>query len=325
MPPTNAVELSDAARARFAASLGALADVATDRVLVAVSGGPDSLALLLLTHALLGARCCAATVDHGLRAESADEAAFVAKLCAARGIEHAVLAARMPDRAGRTANLSARARALRYRLLDAHAARIAADRIATAHHADDQLETLVMRLNRGAGLAGLAGVRAASQRVIRPLLGWRHAELAALVADHGIAAIEDPSNVSDRFDRARLRKALAGVDWLDADRWAQSARALGDAEDAIGWTVRQLETDRVAADEDALTLDPDGLPFELRRRLVERCVLRIDPLAEIRGPALVAVVNALAAGERAMLGAVTCVPGPGPVWRFAKAPPRRSH
>lgn len=325
MPPTNARELSAATVARFAADLGALAAIASDRVLVAVSGGPDSLALLLLTHAVLGDRCRAATVDHGLRAESGEEAAFVARLCAARGIEHATLTAPLPDRAGRTANLSARARALRYRLLEDHAAATGADHIATAHHADDQLETLVMRLNRGAGVAGLAGVRARGGRIVRPLLGWRRAELVALVADQGIVAVDDPSNVSDRFDRARLRKALAQVDWLDADRWGQSARALGDAEDAIAWMVRQLETECVTAGDDSIVLRPGNLPFEIRRRLVERCVLRIDPLAEIRGPALVATVNALTAGERTMLGAVLATPRPGPEWRFSPAPPRRGH
>ena len=324
MPPTNAHELSVKQVARFAADLGALADMAVGRVLVAVSGGPDSLALLLLTHAMLGDRCLAATVDHGLRAEAADEAAFVARLCAERGIDHATLTAAMPERAGRTANVSARARTLRYRLLEEHAAATGAQWIATAHHADDQLETLVMRLNRGAGVAGLSGVRAKSGRIIRPLLGWRRAELVAIVADQGIVAVEDPSNVSDRFDRARLRKALARVDWLDADRWAQSARALGDAEDAIGWMVRQLETDRVTSSDDAITLRHDGLPFELRRRLVECCVGRIDALADMRGPALVGVVMALDGGSAAMLGDVRGEPVDPGTWRFTKAPPRRT-
>src|SRR3569623_3139725 len=110
VPPTSANDLSADTVARFARDLAALIDPG-DRVLVAVSGGPDSGALLLLANAALGERCSAATVDHGLRAESADEAKRVAALCARHGIDPSILAAPLPDRAGRAANLSARARA----------------------------------------------------------------------------------------------------------------------------------------------------------------------------------------------------------------------
>jgi tRNA(Ile)-lysidine synthase len=332
VPPPNAPELTTAtidpaALERFAADLAALCDGIGDsggaRALVAVSGGPDSLALLLLTHALLGERCLAATVDHGLRPEAADEAVWVADLCAARGIDHAILRGDLPERAGHTANLSARARALRYDLLQAHADTVGATQIATAHHADDQVETLIMRLNRGAGVGGLAGVRAVAGRVIRPLLGWRRAELRAIVAAAGIVAVEDPSNVSDRYDRARLRKQLAAIDWIDAARVAASASALGDAEEAIGWMVRQLGTDRVTTEGDSLLLDPRDLPFELVRRLIEHCVRQIDPAAEIRGSALVRMVKALESGETAMLGDVTATPTSSAAWRFRQAPPRR--
>jgi tRNA(Ile)-lysidine synthase len=328
VPPTNAPELTravdPAALERFAADLAELCDPADARVLVGVSGGPDSVALLLLTHALLGERCIAATVDHGLRPEAADEAAWVAELCAARGIDHAVLRGTLPERARHTANLSTRARALRYDLLHAHTDTIGATHIATAHHADDQVETLIMRLNRGAGVGGLAGVRARSGRVIRPVLGWRRAELGAIVTAVGIVAVDDPSNVSDRFDRARLRKALAGIDWIDPARVAASAAALADAEEAIGWMVRQLGTDRVASEGDSLVLDPRNLPFELVRRLVEQCVRQIDPAAEIRGSALVRMVKALESGDTAMLGDVVAVALSPAAWRFREAPPRRS-
>lgn len=328
MPPINApTELSGDAAARFARDLAALVAPAV-RVLVAVSGGPDSVALLLLAHEVLSDRCVAATVDHGLRAESGDEARWVARLCEARGIAHAVLTAPLPDRAGRTANLSARARALRYALLEAEADRVGADAIATAHHADDQLETLIMRLNRGAGVAGLAGVRAKSGRIVRPLLGWRRAELVDLVAARGIAAIHDPSNVSDRFDRARLRKSLAQVDWLDAGRWTASAGALGDAEDAIAWTARLLEERLCAHGAGESVLHVDGVPFELKRRLVERCLSRIDPGAALRGGEIAALVTRLDHGRPAMLGDVACTPdrdrAGASVWRFSPAPPRRS-
>lgn len=328
MPPTSANELSADEVARFARDLAALADPAA-HLLVAVSGGPDSVALLLLAHATLGERCSAATVDHGLRAESAGEAAWVAEICAARGIRHAVLTAPLLDRTGRTANLSARARELRYRLLDEHAAAIGAAHIATAHHADDQVETLIMRLNRGAGVAGLAGVRARTGRIIRPLLGWRHAELVALVATQGIVPVDDPSNVSDRFDRARLRKSLAHIDWLDHDRIGASAAALGDANDSIEWMVGRLFDQLCHRDTTGLMLSvPGDLPFELRRRLVERCVTSIDGMTSVRGSALAAAVRRLESGRPAMLGNVLAQPAPvgdtDAQWRFSMAPPRRS-
>ena len=217
----------------------------------------------------------------------------------------------------------AAARAARYQALAAWAAREGATYVATAHHADDQLETVIMRLNRGAGVAGLAGVRARSGRIIRPLLGWRRAELVDLVTAHGITPVDDPSNVSDRFDRARLRKALAGVDWLDAGQVGASASALGDAEDAIGWMADRLERDHCTADDAGVAVRPADLPFELRRRLVERAIRRLDPGADIRGPGLVRTIRALEAGERVTIGAVVCAPA-GPEWRFSPAPPRRS-
>jgi tRNA(Ile)-lysidine synthase len=87
--------------------------------------------------------------------------------------------------------------------------------------------------------------------------------------------------------------------------------------------VRQLGTDRIAAEGDSLLLDPRDLPFELVRRLVERCIRQIDPAAEIRGSALVRMVKALESGETAMLGDVVATPKSAARWRFGKAPPRR--
>lgn len=147
---------------------------AAERTGLAVSGGPDSLALLLLAEAVLGAdRFAVATVDHGLRAQSADEAAFVARLCAARGIAHHTLTLSLPSGPA----VQERARDARYRALAGwcHEQGLAA--LVTAHHADDQAETLVMRMNRGAGLRGLAGIRSRavvpgdSLPLLRPLLG----------------------------------------------------------------------------------------------------------------------------------------------------------
>ncbi|MEO7680378.1 MAG: tRNA lysidine(34) synthetase TilS [Sphingomonas sp.] len=318
-----------AAVARFRADLARLCDPDVDHALIAVSGGPDSIALLLLARAAIGARCAAATVDHGLRAAAADEARFVAQLCAERGITHATLCGDFPDRAGRTANVSARARAMRYRLLDAHAVAIGATVIATAHHADDQCETVVMRLNRGAGVSGLAGIRARGGKVIRPLLGWRRSELAALVAQSGITAIDDPSNHDDRYDRARLRKALAESTLFDVEAVAGSAAALGEAEDAIVWMTDQLAAHHCRLDDARATLTgAETLPAEFQRRLVERCVRHIDPAAAIRGATLSAAIESLRRGKRVMLGNVLgdvdSASRPDAAWHFHRAPPRQS-
>lgn len=315
--------------ARFRGDLRALCDIAEDRVLVAVSGGADSVALLLLAHAVLGERCIAATVDHGLRRAAASEAAAVGTWCAARAIEHHTLTGRMPDRAGRTANVSSRARALRYALLERHAIERGAAVIATGHHADDQIETMIMRLNRGAGVSGLAGIRARGGRIVRPLLGWRRAELARLVAACGIAAIDDPTNVDDRYDRARLRKVLGEIGWLDVEHAGASASALGDAEDALSWAARGFEAQYCRFDQGSATLFPERLPFEFRRRLVERCIRQIDPDAAVRGPALIRTVRSLEGDARCTIGDVICdshfYGTTGWKWVFTPAPPRRSH
>ncbi|WP_375272909.1 tRNA lysidine(34) synthetase TilS [Sphingomonas sp.] len=322
------VALDPAAIRRFGDDLSTLFDVAHGTLLVAVSGGPDSVALLLLAHALLGKRCRAATVDHGLRAEAAGEAAWVATLCATRGIAHATLSASLPERAGRTRNLSSRARKVRYDLLGAHAAAIGASAIATAHHADDQVETLVMRLNRGAGLTGLSGVRARSGAVIRPLLGWRRAELAALVRVAGITPVDDPTNRDARFDRARVRASLADATWIAATGWSRSAQALNDAEEALDWVAEQQWRERCRVGGGEVVFTPADLPFDLRRRLVARCVDAIEPGADPRGGAVAAAVASLGRGYGVTLGNVLCRATRGAcdeaVWRFVRAPARRS-
>ena len=301
--------------ARFRADLEALTGPAPARLGIAVSGGPDSLALLLLAHAAFPGRVHAATVDHGLRPEAAGEAAFVAGLCADLGVPHATLEAGMTDQA----NLQAAARERRYALLTDWAAGIGASCLLTAHHLDDQAETLVMRLQRGSGLGGLAGIRAvnaAAPPIVRPLLGWRRAELAAIAAAAGIAAVGDPSNEDERFDRVRIRRRLAETEWLDPVPLARSAAALAQAEEALEWAAERLGRERV----DGFALDPSGLPRELRRRLVIRMLAAVGGAAP-RGEAVARLLATLEKGGTATLGGVKCLGGA--IWRFAPAPPRR--
>lgn len=288
---------------------------------VAVSGGPDSLALLLLAHAAFPGRMEAATVDHGLRPESGAEAAFVRETCAALGIAHATLAG--PPIHG---NVQAGARDLRYRLLGQWAQARGLAFVATGHHRDDQAETLLMRLQRGAGLGGLAGIRPRTEMdgltVLRPLLGWRRAELAEVVAEAGLVPVADPSNGDERYDRARLRRRLAGSDWLEPSALARSAAALAEAEEALDWTVEQLIAERTGPVRDGLSFDAAGLPPELRRRALLRLLALLVPADPPRGEAVQRLLAALDAGETATLAGVRCEGGP--VWRLSPAPPRRS-
>lgn len=219
-----------------------------ERLGLAVSGGGDSLALLLLGHALLPGRVEVATVDHGLRPESADEAAMVAAHCARLGVPHAALRVNVAS-----GNLQDRARAARYEALGAWCEERELDGLATGHQMDDQVETMVMRLNRGSGLSGLAGIRALGAvpgvpiRLVRPLLRWRRAELAALVADAGWTAVHDPSNDSVGFDRVRIRQALASADWLDPQGVERSARLLAEADAALEWMIGREYNECVSA------------------------------------------------------------------------------
>lgn len=307
---------------RFAADLDALAP-AEGLIGIAVSGGPDSLALLLLAAAARHGRVEAATVDHGLRAEGASEAAMVATLCDKLGVPHRILVAdwsEPPD-----SNIQAEARALRYRLLNDWAIERGLSAIATAHHADDQAETLLMRLARGAGVGGLGGTkarRALSEEImlIRPLLGWRKAELVDLVADAGLEPVDDPTNRDPRHDRSRIRKWLESSDWADPVRLAASASALRDADEALDWALAPLLGSRIRQDGAALIIEPFDLPRELRRRLLLAAFAELGAPAP-RGPDLMRAMDSMEAGETITLSGLKLEGGPQ--WRLSKAPPRR--
>lgn len=174
---------------------------------VAVSGGGDSVALLMLLHRA-GVSIKAATVDHGLRPEAATEALGVAKLCAALDVQHEVLVW-APDIQG---NLQKAAREARQSLLASWAQREGLSDIVLGHTLDDQAETVLMRLARGSGVDGLAGM--AAKRCEsglcwhRPLLGARRAELRAYLRGIGVGWVDDPSNDDLRYDRIKARQAL---------------------------------------------------------------------------------------------------------------------
>lgn len=184
-------------------------------IVLAVSGGPDSIALMLMAAdwAKSGDAppVLVATVDHGLRPESRHEAEQVSLWAKALGLPHRILSwgGEKPK-----TRIQERARDARYGLLCAYAAEAGADCLATAHHADDQAETILFRLLRGSGLKGLAGMAFATPRGglthVRPLLDWTKDDLVALCHDRRHAFFDDPSNRNPAYARARLRR-LSGV------------------------------------------------------------------------------------------------------------------
>ena len=217
-------------------------------LLIAVSGGPDSTALLLMAAEWAKRRgkprIEAATVDHGLRPESADEAKAVAALCARLGVGHRVL---QWKGAKPTSRLQERAREARYRLLVDHARAVSADALMTAHHADDQAETVLFRLLRGSGVAGLRGMDLMTARdgivIARPLMGLKKRDLIAFANERGAPFIDDPSNADPRFARTRLRALLArlGEEGLDAEALDRLARRARETEAALAHLTAEVE------------------------------------------------------------------------------------
>jgi tRNA(Ile)-lysidine synthase len=313
-----------AAIARFRADLAALGPVRLP-LGVAYSGGPDSLALVLLAHAAFPGEVRAATVDHRLREASAAEAEHAQSVCAALRIPHVTL--RVDVAAG--ASVQANAREARYRALAGWMAEGGIPTLLTAHHLDDQAETLVMRLLRGAGVAGLAGIRArrplagsSRAEILRPLLTWRRAELAKIALRSELGAVCDPSNADQAFDRVRIRGLLAEAEWLEPTALARSAAALADAEDALeamaGLCVRQS----VEEHEDHLLLRADALPSEMARRLLLHCLRLLAPAGKPRGEQVTEALRALREGRTVTLAGAK-LSAQGAAWRIEPAPPRR--
>lgn len=262
--------MSDALSARAASELNRLAgDLRA--VGVALSGGGDSLALLHLTKDWAkGRRVVAATVDHGLRAESAAEARFAAKAASAMGVAHEVLIWRRDDETG---NLMAQARKARLHLLAQWAARQGLDAVLLGHTLDDQAETLLMRLGRGAGVDGLSGMSPARQAFdtlwLRPMLGLSRAALRDWLRARGVTWIDDPSNQNLDYERVRMRKALDMLG-IPATALGLSAANLAMARGALQeFALRACENaDARLGSLSLQQADFEHAPAEIRRRIL---------------------------------------------------------
>lgn len=319
--------------ARFRRDLIALTGGAPSRerpIAVAVSGGPDSMALLVLAAAAFPEAVVAATIDHGLRDASADEARMVAREANGLAVPHAILKVDGPI-AG--ASLQARARDARYALLADWAEQRRALALATAHHADDQAETFLMRASRGSGVSGLASIRSsavvAGASVVRPLLSWRRAALRAIVRRAGLPFVDDPANSDPRHDRTRFRQLLDHNEWLDPPALARTAAAVAEAERDLGEIALLMWRERAEITAETVTLDPGELPRDTLRRLVRRAIATVRAAHDITSPAfdesanIEPMLDTLLDGRRGTHGGVVAGRRRGR-WQFRIAPPRRS-
>ncbi|RKF13924.1 tRNA lysidine(34) synthetase TilS [Roseovarius spongiae] len=266
----------DASDPRLAEGVaGHFAAQAPARLGVAVSGGSDSLALLHLLHDWNGAALHAVTVDHGLRPEAPAEAVEVARICASLNVPHATLRWEGWDGRG---NLSDRARRARYALMADWARGQGIGDIALGHTANDQAETLLMRLARASGIDGLAAMT--PRRIVegvtfhRPLLDMTRADLRADLARRGVAWIDDPTNVDTAYRRARAREALAQLAplGLDAEGLARSARHLAEARATLAHYAAQEAARAVTFQAGDILLDRtrmDSLRPDIARRILQ--------------------------------------------------------
>lgn len=305
----------DSAAAAQAAVSTSIDQAGDGAVAVAVSGGGDSLALLHLACRALagtGRPLRAVTVDHGLRAESAAEAARVSRMCQALGVPHATLA--WDGWTGR-GNLQAQARAARYQMMADWALEQGIGMVLLGHTRDDQAETFLMRLGRTAGVDGLSGMAARFQRNgvtwCRPLLEFDRATLRAFLRDIGADWIEDPSNDDRRFERVRARASLEALAPLgiDAAILSRVMQQISQAREALDACAAALARDLVRQEQGDLVLDWAGLaahPLELRRRILVAALMWVASAAypPRREDVLSLLSDGGADGQHTVLGCV---------------------
>lgn len=283
----------DSLEARFAARMGALFGPGIPPTLgLAVSGGGDSMAMLALTHAwarIMGVSLRVVTIDHGLRPEAAAETAMVAEECRALGHPHDTLHWQWDG----TGNLQAAAREARRALIGDW--RGDTSHVLFAHTQDDQAETVLMRLLRGSGVEGLAGMRARHHVpddrggwwLVRPLLEETRADLRHYADTLRLPYVDDPSNDDPRYDRVRMRNAMTAFG-LDASGLARTAARMARATDAVQARAAEVaarivtpEVVNTVATGDLL-IDRDGLAMverDTQMRLVADALCRVSSSA----------------------------------------------
>lgn len=257
-----------------------------ERILTAVSGGPDSVALL---HALFSVRgrlnvsIAVAHLNHSFRgAESDADADFVRRLAGDMGLECAVDKVDVPKlRSILRLSEEEAARMARYEFLEQTAARLKADRIAVGHTADDQAETVLLNLLRGAGLDGLSGMPPVRGKIIRPLIDVRRSEVLEYIDGNGLEFRTDATNDASDYSRNRVRNEL--IPLLNRDYNSDVVSALvrlsvlarEDSACLREAAAAALDSSLISRDEGGLLLAPDaiaGFPLSVRRRLIREAV-----------------------------------------------------
>jgi tRNA(Ile)-lysidine synthase len=248
-------------------------------LILAVSGGPDSTALMLLMSAWRERPpVSVVTIDHGLRPEAAGEVQLVAKNAAALGLDSRIMIPAIPRSEG---NLQDWARRARYDCLVRAARETGFDTIVTAHHQDDQAETFLLRLARGSGVYGLASMREEEQLegvlLARPLLEVPRAVLHAIAAESGLMIVSDPSNLDQRFDRVQLREVMPSLAdrGIDARRLAETAGRLGRTAEAIDHYATKLLKDHFVSDAFGVVSGPVAALKTVPEEVALRALARI--------------------------------------------------
>jgi tRNA(Ile)-lysidine synthase len=310
-------------------------------LLLAVSGGPDSTALMIMAAHWAERpgrpKVEVATIDHGLRSGARAEAEAVGAHARRRGLKHHLIEWRGEKPSSR---IQERAREARYLLLAERALEIGADHIVTAHHADDQNETVLFRLLRGSGVAGLKGMETATPRggviLARPLLFLRKSDLIAYCRDEGENFFDDPANTDPRFARTGLRRlaALLAEQGFGPAEAARLARRAARMEEAVARATQaaaeRLNWSQPNPSRDARALF--GEPDEVALRLLHCEIARVGgrKAAHIRLEQVEALAEALhgsaARGEKfsTTLGGASLRLSEKGVLRIERAPARRA-
>ncbi|MBT4739597.1 MAG: tRNA lysidine(34) synthetase TilS [Rhodospirillaceae bacterium] len=285
---TTGTSVSSGTFARFMDAFGPFA--AGGRIAVAVSGGPDSMALCHLSKEwadFRGLRVVGLTVDHRLRDEGRTESQQVSKWLEAVEMEHETLtweqgeSVKALDRSPQAA-----ARDARFGLLCGWCRENDIVALMTAHHADDQAETFLYRLVRGSGVNGLAAIAPETMRnevrILRPLLKASKADLISTCGSHGQDWVNDPSNSDDAFARVRLRRIMTALEQegLHRDRLLKTVDHMARAKSAIDAAVDELmDSSSMRADEGPIEIDVAALneaPEEIGLRCLARCLMQVS-------------------------------------------------
>lgn len=294
------------------------------RIGVAVSGGSDSLALLHVLARVfegLDTQVFAVTVDHGLRPEAAEEARFVAQVATALDVPHDTL--KWEDRSA-AGNLQARARDARYDLMTEWAREKEIAVLALGHTADDQAETVLMRIARSSGVDGLAGIARRRIRqgitLVRPLLDASREDLRSYLTEQGQTWIDDPSNEDHKFERVRMRAAAPQLRELGLTTQALSdvAANMSSAKEALDWYTFLSARESVQLDGGDVLIDQRQFrtfPDEIARRLLVQALCWIGGGAyQPRRDAVKDALTAIRASKTTTLHGCLVMSHAGLIW-----------